>query len=132
MRQKLKTFLNIHNALLVLAFIITASWVWGTIEAIQKNFTLQQQVDALAQKNAYHELENQTLEFQQKYYQTDEYLELAAREKLNLAAPGEKVLILPPNTVKPSVNDTPEPSIMPLAKRSNFEQWLYFLFGDKK
>lgn len=131
MVHKLKALFTLNNGVLLIAAIVTLSWVWGTVEAIQKNFVLQQQVDGLAQQVAFQELENQTLEFQKKYYQTDEFLELSARERLNLAAPDEKVLILPPNTVQPASAELPSESIIPLTQRSNYQQWLYFLFGDK-
>lgn len=115
----------------MLAVIITLSWAWGTVHAIQRNFVLQQQVDSLQQEVALIELENQTLEFQKSYYSTPEFLELSARQQLNKALPGEKVIVLPPNKVPPanlSVEDLPLKNIK---DRSNFDQWIYFLFANK-
>lgn len=132
MFKRIKPYLNLNNGVLLVAVLIAVSWVWGTVEAIQRNFVLQQQVDTLAQELAFHELENETLEFHKKYYQTDEYLELSARERLNKAGAGEKVLILPPNTVKPAASEAAEPTITPIRDRSNFDQWSYFLFGHKR
>jgi cell division protein FtsB len=132
MLKRFRSLLTISNGILLVGFLITLSWVWGTVDAIQQNFVLQQRVDGLAQQIAYQELENQTLDFQKKYYQTNEYLELSARERLNLASPDEKALILPPNTVT-ATDDIPAPmsSDTPIAKRSNIEQWLYFLLAEK-
>jgi cell division protein FtsB len=133
MFKKIKPHLNLNNAVLVVALLITANWVWGTVDAIQRNFVLQQQVDSLAQQNEFQSLQNETLAFEQKYYNTQEYLELSAREHLNKTAPGEKVLILPPNTVSSkNVGQPAAGTTIPLSKRSNFEQWMYFLFGNKK
>lgn len=131
MLKRLKPHLTLNNGILAVAIFITVAWAWGTADAIQRNFILQQQVDSLQQENNYYELQNDTLQFQQKYYQTDEYLELSARERLNKALPGEKVLILPPNKVSSSPSAAPQSTVIPLAKRSNFEQWMYFLFGNK-
>jgi len=132
MFKKIKPYLNINNGILAVALLITVSWVWGTIDAIQQNFVLQQQVDTLTQQNGYYELQNETLSFEQKYYQSDEYLELSAREHLNKATPGEKVLILPPNTITTPPDITPaSQETVPITQRSNFEQWMYFLFGNK-
>ncbi|HEU5187401.1 MAG TPA: hypothetical protein VFT87_02760, partial [Candidatus Saccharimonadales bacterium] len=64
-------------------------------------------------------------------YATAEYIELNARERLNKAAPDEKVLILPPNTRHVDTPVTNTPVITPITERSNFDQWMYFLFGDK-
>ncbi len=130
MFKHLRAYWNLNNGVLLIALLITISWVWGTVGAIQQNFILQQQVDSLGQKIAYQELENQTMKFQKQYYQSSEYLELSARDHLNKASPGEKLLVLPANTVsdKPSA---PQPITTPITKRSNFQQWLYFLFGNK-
>lgn len=132
MFKRIKPYLNLNNSVLAIALLVAVSWIWGTVEAIQRNFALQQQVDTLTQELSFHELENETLIFQQKYYQTDEYLELSAREHLNKSAEGEKVLILPPNTVKLASDETAEPAITPIRERSNFDQWSYFLFGYKR
>jgi hypothetical protein len=76
------------------------------------------------------QLETDNLALQKRYYQTAEYQELAARESLALALPGERQLILPPNTQaaidanKIEVASRPDPS-----QASNIEQWINFLFG---
>ena len=127
--KKLKPHLTLNNGVLFIALLITANWAWGTVEALQSNFLLQEQVDNLIQQNNYYALQNQTLQLQQNYYKTNEYLELAARTWLGKANPGEKVLILPPNTVSDQAPTSSKPTSTPLAKRSNFEQWMYFLFG---
>lgn len=129
--NKVKQHANINNGVLIIALLIAASWVWSTIEAIQRNFVLQQQVDSLKQEIALDELRNKTISFQNKYYATAEYIELSARERLNKASPDEKVLILPPNTKKADVTATNMQAATPITDRSNFDQWMYFLFGDK-
>ena len=130
MFKKIQSHLTLNNGVLLVALLITVSWMWGTVEAIQQNFELQQQVDGLNQQISYQELENQTLQFENQYYNSNEYLELSARQHLNLASPGEKLLILPPTTV--SDKSTPQDTtVTPITRRSNFQQWMYFLFGNK-
>lgn len=121
---------NLNNAVLVVALFITVSWLAGTINAIQRNFELQQQVDDLKQEIALNELENQTLEFEQKYYTSAEYQELQAREHFNKASPGEKLINLP-RTTATTPEDTTASDTVNLRERSNFAQWMYFLFGQK-
>lgn len=77
------------------------------------------------------EIETQMLEFQKRYLESDEYLELAARERLNKAAPGEKVLMLPANT--PIAEQTDETAQLrdSTPPPSNFNQWMTFFFGAK-
>lgn len=130
--RSIKAHATLENGVLVLALLIALGWVWNTIEAIQRNFKLQQQVDSLQQEIAVQELQNKTRAFQNQYYNSAEYLDLSARERLNKAGPGEKVVILPPNTV----HTQPETEVLtgdqqPITSRSNFEQWMYFLFGRK-
>jgi len=129
--KRLKALATLNNAVLVVALLIASTWVWSTIEAIQHNFTLQQKVDALSQEIAVGDLQNKTLELQRSYYNSDQYLELSARERLGLAMPGEKMLILPTNTVKPLDQTQPVVTEATIADRSNFAQWMYFLFGKK-
>lgn len=130
MFKKVQHHLTLNNAVLLLALLITVSWAWGTVQAIQQNFELQQQVDGIGQQIAYQELENETLQFENQYYNSNEYLELSARDHLGKANPGEKLLILPPTTVSDKAA-TGQPAVTPIAKRSNLQQWMYFLFGNK-
>jgi cell division protein FtsB len=120
--------LTLNNGAVVLALVIALGWLWGTVGSLQKNFILQQQVDAYDQEIEVLGIENQLLGFQSKYYQSDEYIELSARERLNKALPGEHLVILPP---QPKV--VQETGIAPAAAptSSNFEQWVRFFFGRK-
>lgn len=128
---KIRELATLNNCVLLVALLVASSWAWSTVEAIQRNFKLQQQVDSLAQQIAVQELENKSQQLQNKYYQSPEYLELSARERLNKAAPGEKVVILPPNTVAPAPANDAQVTETPITSRSNFAQWMYFLFGKK-
>ena len=131
--KRVRALATLNNGVLVVAILIASTWVWSTVEAIQHNFKLQQQVDALSQEIAVDELQNKTLQLQRSYYNSDQYLELSARERLGLANPGEKVLILPANTVKPTDPNATQTasSAETIGDRSNFAQWMYFLFGKK-
>lgn len=99
------------------------------MEALQRNFALQQSVDRMQQEVELMELETEMLDFQKRYYESDEYLELAARERLNKVAPGEKVLILSETTVTDTgaSSTTPRETAPP---PSNFSQWMSFFFGS--
>ena len=129
--KRLQAIATLNNAVLVVAILIASTWVWSTVEAIQHNFKLQQQVDALSQQIAIDELQNKTLQLQRSYYGSDQYLELSARERLGLASPGEKLIVLPANTVKPLGQVSAAETEAADSDRSNFSQWMYFLFGKK-
>lgn len=126
-------YLTFNNLVIATAFLIAAGWVWGSLNVMQRNYTLQKEVDYKKRQLQLTELQKDNLDLQKRYYETNEYKELAARESLGLVMPGEKVLILPDNSdaakqadaVAPrAATDTPVQQ-----KTSNMEQWLNFLFG---
>jgi len=116
-----------------IAVILVILWlVANSITAIQNNFQRQVELDNLKQEVALLQLENETAEFQNQYFKTDEYLDLQARKLLGKASPGEKVVLLPPATsVAPKAPELPTYRTA-MQDRSNLEQWFYFLFSDKK
>jgi hypothetical protein len=101
---------------------------------MQRNFALQKEADEQQRQLQLTELEVDTLTYQQNYYKSDEYKDLAARTYLGLASPGEKVLILPPNSAAAKAEDTEsdssqKPKANQGSAQSNFEQWMSFLTG---
>ncbi len=129
-RHKYVTF---NNLVILTAFLIAAGWVWGSLQVMQRNYGLQKEVDYKKRELQLSELQKDNLELQKRYYQTNEYKELAAREALGLVMPGEKVLILPANSQsaidadKQKVTSTAQAPLQDTS--SNLEQWLNFLFG---
>ena len=126
-------YLTLNNVVLTVALIIGASWTWGSIGMMQRNYSLQKTLDLKQRQQKLAELENDSLAFEQQYYQSDEYKELAARQYLGVATPGEKLLILPPNSPS-SETATKEPAKTGsvATQPSNFTQWLNFLFGKNR
>lgn len=126
-------YLTMNNVVIAVALVIGASWVWGSIGMMQRNFALQKEVDARKREMLVAELEVKSLEFEQKYYKSTEYQELAVRERLGLVRAGEKVLFLPSNSVIAQTADEQLKDKKITSKKtqepSNFQQWLNFLFG---
>ena len=124
-------YLSLNNVALAIALVIGLNWTWGSIEMMQRNYRLQKTLELKERQQTLTELEVATLSFEQRYYQSDEYKDLAAREHPGLAAPGEKVLILPPNSPEASASDAggDRREVKPA---SNFEQWMNFLFGGNR
>jgi cell division protein FtsB len=128
--QRYRHYLSIQNGTIVLAFVIALGWMWGTVQTLQKNFTYQQQVDSLTENVELEKLRNQNLEFQQRYFKSDEFLELSARQRLGKANPGEKLIILPDSRGIVDASGQPVEQA-PIVRASNFSQWMRFFFGDK-
>jgi cell division protein FtsB len=124
-------YFTLNNVVIAVAFVIAASWVWGSLGVMQRNYDLQKEVDLKKRQLQLADLETRSLELEKRYYQTREYQELAVREDLGLVLPGEKVLILPPNTqaaIDADVTTATRAAVAALPV-SNFQQWMNFLFG---
>ena len=123
-----------NNMVIVIALVIGASWAWGSIGMMQRNYALQKEIDTKSRERKLAELQVQMLHYEQKYYQSNEYKELSARAHLGLADPGEKVLALPPNSKVAKKEDAklnaPTTKLRPAP--TNFQQWVNFLFGGNR
>ena len=107
-------------------------FIWGSVQAMQKNYELRRSVDSLQREASLVELEMQMLEYEQRYLQSEEYKKLAVRERLGYGDPGEKVLMLPANSAEASQSDAVGQEVVTPAEQppvSNVSQWMNFLFG---
>ncbi|HUD06332.1 MAG TPA: septum formation initiator family protein [Candidatus Saccharimonadales bacterium] len=135
LQSVIKQFQDIRAIGLAVFGVIVILVTWSGIGAVETNYSLQKQISALQEQNQNQSLQNNNLQLQNQYYNTNEYLELEARQLLGKAEPGEKVLnvqtslalaqlaILPSNTNSQSQNPPPKPLY-----QSNFEAWMNFYF----
>lgn len=125
---------TMNNIVIATALIVAASWAWGSVMVMQRNFALQKEADEQQRQLRLTQLEVDTLKYRQNYYNSDEYKDLAARTYLGLASPGEKVLILPPNSasVKAEASLSAAKPALPAkgSALSNVDQWINFLVGN--
>lgn len=124
--------LTTNNIVIIVAFFIAVGWATGSVSVLERNYKLQRDIDAKQRELKLAQLEVETLRYEQRYYKSDEYKELAVRQRLGRALPGEKALILPPNSKTTSQTTTTKASIQSTGSRqSNSEQWFNFLLGNK-
>lgn len=124
-----------NNLVVVVAFLIAASWAWGSIGVLQKNYALQRVVDDKHRQAKLIELQTENLAYEQRYYKSIEYQELALRERTGVALPGERVVILPPNSETAKMADSQKTTVASTEhprEISNFQQWMNFLFGGSR
>ena len=124
-------YVTMNNVVMTVAIIIGASWTWGSIGMMQRNYTLQKEVDTKKRDEQLTDLEVQTLTYEQNYYHSAEYQDLAMRLRLGMVDAGEKALILPPNS-QAAINEDQNYQLRqtkPVLPESNFQQWANFLFG---
>ena len=119
-------YLTLNNVVIAAAILIAMSWAWGSIESMQKNYELQCSIDNKRQQVEIEKLQVALLEYESKYYQSEEYQELTIRQRTGKGLPGEKQLI-----TQSFESATPTQKLASSAKRtdSNFQQWMNFLFG---
>jgi len=79
----------------IIFVVIVLMVSWSGIKAIQTHYNLQKQITALNQQNDIQKLQNENLQLENQYYQSNQYLELSARQNFGLAAPGEQEVIVP-------------------------------------
>jgi len=99
-----------------------------------QNYQLRNKADDLEIQNTKLESQIEDLSYKIAYYRTDSYREILAREKLNVAAPGESVIIIKDDK-RTTDEQIPSEQLsiksgQSLDGKSNFEQWRIFLFGN--
>jgi cell division protein FtsB len=115
----------------VVALLVT----WSGIKTVQMNYELEKKIAISRQRNEIEKLENENLKLKNTYYQTNQYLELAARRQFGKAAPGEKLYQVPASVALGKTIEIPKeqqlqkPTEAPKPKyRQNIEDWMKFLF----
>jgi cell division protein FtsB len=144
MFEKLKTYknhpqvkqftsqLNDVRAVGLLIFLVVVLLIsWSGAKVIQTNYNLQKQISTLQQQNDVMKLQNNNLKLQNDYFNTDQYLELSARQNFGLGRAGETEVLIPTSValqhappLKAEKRATPT-SKQPFYQR-NFEAWVNF------
>lgn len=95
----------------LLAFLVIVLLIsWSGVKVIESNYRLQQQIAQLQQKNQIAQLADDNLALQNEYLNTNQYLELAARQNFGLGAPGETELLVPESVALKHVLNLPAPA----------------------
>lgn len=118
----------------LIVFTVIALLVsWSTISAIQTNYTLQKRISAIEQQNAVLELENNNQKLANQYYNSNQFLELAARRQFGKAAPNEKLVLVPKAVALAYTIDTDQAEKKTQASpaqastfQRNFQAWMDF------
>ncbi len=125
-----------NNIVLGIAAVIAVTWVWASVQAVQRNYQLQSEVDDKRRTLQLTELETEMLSYEQRYYKSREFQSLEAKRRLGLAEPNEKMIVLPPNSAQAKALDDVQttavrtPSDAPAPPP--FQQWMNFLFGGNR
>ena len=144
MLEKLKDFQDLPNhprvkqfrdvrAIGLLVFLAVALMVsWSGAKVIQRNYELQKQISHLRQQNAVGQLENNNLRLQNQYFNTEQYLDLKARQDFGKGLPGETLVLIPREVALSYVsksagkNEAPSPESQRPRYQRNFQEWIDF------
>lgn len=112
-------------AWLVVLLIVGAFLAVQFGRQVYANWEIGQRAAAIEAQIAAVEAENEQLEQELAYLQSDAYISAEARRLANLGAAGERVLIIPPGAEEPlpeelTAVDPPKPML---------EQWVDLFFG---
>ncbi len=117
------------NGALILAAILAIAFAANSVQAIVRNWQLQREISRLGSEVALLRVENERLAYDIAYFKTDEYLQQAVRQKLNLKAPGEHVAVVVHDSAPPKApGDQAAVAVDPEAS-SNWRAWWDFLNG---
>ena len=129
--KKWKPYVSVQAISIYIIAIVAVSVTWTSVRIVQRNYRLQKEISALQQEVEVAKLEVENQKLQNAYYQSDAFLELAAKRQLNKAEPGEKLIIVPKSVALANV--TPEPELEETTDQkkqlSNWQAWLEFLSG---
>jgi cell division protein FtsL len=126
MQGSFRSILN--SRFLFIGTVVAAVYIAvNTVHVIARNWQLQQEIATLRGEIELLSAENERLSYDIAYFKTDQYLEQAARQKLNLKAPGETVTVV--GSAGPAAPT--EKSSQPAAgsPKSNWQAWIDFLSG---
>jgi cell division protein FtsB len=125
-------FRDIRAIGLVLFLIIMLLIVFHGVKAIQQNYELQKKIATLKQQVAVQKLQNKNLKLENQYYNSRQYLELAARRNFGKGKKGETELLVPKKVALTYAKPLPgtskkqdAASHKPLYQK-NFEAWMNF------
>jgi len=123
-------YLTTNNVVVAIGLIIAAGWIAGSLDVMERNYSLQKELDDKSRQLIVAQLDKASAELEQRYYKTDEYKELAVRQRLGLGSVGEKLLILVDNSTGKVDDTTATSAEVEVTQKSNFWQWIDFLSGN--
>jgi cell division protein FtsB len=112
--------------------LVALSVTWSSIKVIQKNYGLEKQITVLQQEV---DLLNQQTKNQQlinEYYNSNAFLDLAARKYFGKADPGEKLILVPSAVSQQYIHPLPSNTATSGQSKSkpqfivNWQAWINF------
>ena len=118
----------------VLAIVATFFLGRSAYEKYQRNKSIAQEIQSLQEEADQLQKENKILSDRIAYFQTQEFKEKQAKEKLNVKKPGEQVAVITPSPSQENSDDSSQEqknvnSDMVSMEKSNPIKWWDYFFG---
>ena len=119
--------------LLFVAIVLLISW--SGVKVIDTNYNLQKQISGIKQQHQVQQLTNTNIKLQNDYYQSQQYLDIQARQNFGLASPGETVINVPTSVAMAHTITLPNEEQIEVSKtkakqpayQRHFQAWMDFL-----
>jgi cell division protein FtsB len=129
-------FRDVRAVGLLLFVVIVLLISWSGVKVIDTNYRLQKQISEYDQQVQVQKLTNTNLKLQNQYFQTNQYLDISARQNFGLAAPGETVINVPTSVALAHTVDLQDKEQVQVRQtkakqpsyQRNFQAWMNFLF----
>lgn len=132
--DKLKILQDVRVLGLIGFGIVVLLVTWSGVKVAQTNYELAKKISVARQRNDIARLENENLKLKNKYYETNQFLELAARRQFGRALPGEQLYVIPKEVALAKTVDMPNQSESVSKSEKlkskffqNIDKWLDFL-----
>lgn len=128
-------FRDVRAVGLLLFLVVVLLISWSGVKVIDTNYNLQRQISQMQQQNQVQQLTNNNLKLQNQYYESQQYLDISARQNFGLAMPGETVINVPTAVAMAHTVDLPDQEQTEVTKtkskqpayQRNFQAWMDFL-----
>jgi len=128
----METFRSIVLKIAILAGVILAIFIiYISMKEIQRGRQIESEIETLRKEAEEIETSNHNLQEKISYFATQEFQERAAKEKLNLQKPDEKVVIVKPSVSREIIEENSADNIEEDKKEniSNYLKWYNQFFG---
>ena len=128
----METFRSIVLRIAILAGVILAIFIiYISMKEIQRGRQIESEIETLRKEAEEIETSNHNLQEKISYFATQEFQERAAKEKLNLQKPDEKVVIVKPSVSREIIEENSADNIEEDKKEniSNYLKWYNQFFG---
>lgn len=122
-----------HLTMLVVC-VVAVYFIVGFYGKSLDSYRMSQRARAVRQEISLLEAQNRELQASITYLQSDAYVETAGRDKLNLARPGDRSVVIVPAPSAPVGPPGPPPGRGATPRLPDFghlEEWVEFFFGAR-